>query len=72
MEMCLKLERVKRFPLMNKYIFLNDENITELGTLFMLFKVCNDLFNISFLRLVDDNIISNNTKTPSVFALKTE
>lgn len=32
----------------------------------MLFKVCNDLFKIPFLRLVDDNI------TPSVFALKTE
>ena len=44
--MCLKLERVKRFLLMNKYLFLNDENITELGTLFMLFKVCNDFFNI--------------------------
>lgn len=38
MEMCLKLERVKRFPLMNKYLFLNDENVTELGTLFMLLK----------------------------------
>lgn len=72
MEMCLKLERVNRFPLMNKYLFLNDENVTELGTLFMLFKVCNYLFNIPFLRLVDDNIISNNIKTPSVFALKTE
>ena len=72
MEMCLKLERVKRFPLMKKYLFLNDENVTELGTLFMLFKVCNYLFNIPFLRLVDDNIISNNIKTPSVFALKTE
>lgn len=57
---------------MNKYLFLNDENITELGTLFMLFIVCNDLFKIPFLRLVDDNIISNNIKTPSVFALKTE
>lgn len=57
---------------MNKYLFLNDENVTELGTLFMLFKVCNYLFNIPFLRLVDDNIISNNIKTPSVFALKTE
>ena len=56
---------------MNKYLFLNDENVTELGTLFMLFKVCNYLFNIPFLRLVD-NIISNNIKTPSVFALKTE
>ena len=72
MEMCLKLESVKRFPLMNKYLFLNDENVTELGTLFMLFKVCNYLFNIPFLRLVDDNIISNDIKTPSVFALKTE
>ena len=72
MEMCLKLERVKRFPLMNKYLFLNDENITELGTLFMLFIVCNDLFKIPLLRLVDDNIISNHIKTPSVFALKTE
>lgn len=57
---------------MNKYLFLNDENVTELETLFMLFKVCNYLFNIPFLRLVDDNIISNNIKTPSVFALKTE
>ena len=72
MEMCRKLERVKRFPLMNKYLFLNDENVTGLGTLFMLFKVCNYLFNIPFLRLVDDNIISNNIKTPSVFALNTE
>lgn len=51
MEMGLKLERVKRFPLMNKYLFLNDETITELGTLFMLFKVCDDLFKIPFLRL---------------------
>lgn len=72
MKMCLKLERVKRFPLMNKYLFLNDENITELGTLFMLFKVWNDLFKIPFLRLVDDNIISYNIKTPSALALKSE
>ena len=49
--MGLKLERVKRFPLMNKHLFLNDETITELGTLFMLFKVCDDLFKIPFLRL---------------------
>lgn len=72
MKMCLKLERVKRFPLMNKYLLLNDENITELGTLFMLFKVWNDLFKIPFLRLVDDNIISNNIKPPSALALKSE
>ena len=72
METCLKLERVKRFPLMNKYLFLNDENITELGTLFMLFKLCNDLFKITFLRLADDKIISNNITTASMFALKTE
>ena len=72
MEMCLKLERVKRFPLMNKYIFLNEENITELRTVFLLFKVRNDLVKILFFRLVGDNIISNNTKTPSVLALETE
>ena len=52
MEMCLKLERVKRFPLMSKYIFLNEENITELRTVFLLFKVRNDLVKILFFRLV--------------------